>query len=264
MSSMASPCCLSSLGTANTGPMPISSGSQPATASARNVPSGVSPRCSASFAPMITQAEAPSESWLALPAVMKPPSRTDWSDASPSRVVSGRLPSSLLSVTGSKLSAFVFLSTTFLIDGSGAISWMKRPACGAALALERISVLRLAGDAVARRHDISGLDHRHPQRGFVLLEPVLIDRLAVRILHQADAFEPAAHHHLGLAQHDAVRRHGDRLQARTAETVDGDARDRDRQAGAHRGKARDVLARGALRHGAAKDHVLDLARLDAS
>src|SRR6516164_10578923 len=72
MSSMASPCCLSSLGTANTGPMPISSGSQPATASARNVPSGVSPRCSASFASMITQAEAPSESWLALPAVMKP------------------------------------------------------------------------------------------------------------------------------------------------------------------------------------------------
>src|SRR5262249_4124767 len=118
MSSMASPCCFSSLGTANTGPMPISSGSQPATASARNVPSGVSPRCSASFAPMITQAEAPSQSWLAL----------------------------------------------------------------------RISVLRLAGDAVARRHDISGLDHRHPQRGFVLLEPVLIDRLAVRVLHQADAF----------------------------------------------------------------------------
>src|SRR5262245_29659563 len=132
MSSMASPCCLSSLGTANTGPMPISSGSQPATASARNAPSGVSPRCSASFASMITQAEAPSESWLALPAVMKPPSRTGWSDESPSRVVSGRLPSSLLSVTGSKLSAFVFLSTTFLIDGSGAISWVKRPACCAA------------------------------------------------------------------------------------------------------------------------------------
>src|SRR5262245_7736287 len=56
---------------------------------------------------------------------------------------------------------------------------------GAALALERISVLRLAGDAVARRHDISGLDHRHPQRGFMLLEPVLIDRLAVRLLPPA-------------------------------------------------------------------------------
>src|SRR5262249_43399646 len=51
--------------------------------------------------------------------------------------------------------------------------------------------------------------------------------------------------------------------ARAAEAVDGDARDRDRQAGAHRGKARDVLARGALGHGATEDHVLDLARLDA-
>ena len=48
-------------------------------------------------------AEAPSESWLALPAVMKAPSpRTGLSLARPSRVVSGRLPSSLDSVTISR------------------------------------------------------------------------------------------------------------------------------------------------------------------
>jgi hypothetical protein len=61
------------LGTANTGPMPISSGSQPATAKPRKMPSGLRPRCSASFASITTQAEAPSENWLALPAVITPP-----------------------------------------------------------------------------------------------------------------------------------------------------------------------------------------------
>ena len=50
--------------------MPISSGSQPATAKPRNVPSGFRPFFSASFALITTQAEAPSDSWLALPAVM--------------------------------------------------------------------------------------------------------------------------------------------------------------------------------------------------
>ena len=50
--------------------MPISSGSQPATAKPRNVPSGFSPFFSAILALITTQAQAPSESWLALPAVM--------------------------------------------------------------------------------------------------------------------------------------------------------------------------------------------------
>ena len=45
------------------------------------------------------QAEAPSESWLALPAVMVPFSRTGLRLASPSVVVPGRLPSSFVSVT---------------------------------------------------------------------------------------------------------------------------------------------------------------------
>ena len=74
MSSIDRPFALSSFGTANTGPMPISSGSQPATAKPRKRPSGFMPRCSASFSFITTAAEAPSENWLALPAAMQPPS----------------------------------------------------------------------------------------------------------------------------------------------------------------------------------------------
>jgi hypothetical protein len=50
--------------------MPISSGSSPLTAMPRKNPSGSMLRCSASFASITTHADAPSESWLALPAVM--------------------------------------------------------------------------------------------------------------------------------------------------------------------------------------------------
>ena len=57
-------------------------------------------RCSASFASITTHADAPSESWLALPAVMfLPGPRTGSSFARPSRVVSARLPSSFVSTT---------------------------------------------------------------------------------------------------------------------------------------------------------------------
>ena len=53
--------------------MPISSGSQPATAKPRKRPSGFRPFCSASSRCITTQAPAPSQNWLALPAVTTPP-----------------------------------------------------------------------------------------------------------------------------------------------------------------------------------------------
>ena len=116
-------------GTANTGPIPISSGSQAATASPRKIPSGCSPRRSASFASMTTHAEAPSESWLALPAVMCPFSPvTGLSAARPSSVVSGRLPSSCLSSVSSMRVSPDALSTTTFFVGIGTISASKRPA----------------------------------------------------------------------------------------------------------------------------------------
>jgi len=62
-------------------PMPISSGSQPAATKPRKMPSGFKPRFDASLSLMITEALAPSDNWLALPAVMVNPSRApagDW------------------------------------------------------------------------------------------------------------------------------------------------------------------------------------------
>ena len=79
-------------------------------------------RCSANLLSITTHAEAPSDNWLALPAVMKPPSRTGFNDDSPSRFVPGRLPSSFSSTTSSKVISFVSLFITPLFDGSGTIS----------------------------------------------------------------------------------------------------------------------------------------------
>ena len=61
------------MGTAKTGPMPISSGSQPATAKPRKRPSGFRPFFAAYFSLTTAQAPAPSLNWLALPAVTTPP-----------------------------------------------------------------------------------------------------------------------------------------------------------------------------------------------
>ena len=73
MSSTFRPAFFNSLGIANTGPMPISSGSQPATAKPRKTPSGCKPLAAAACALMTMDIEAPSENWLALPALMTPP-----------------------------------------------------------------------------------------------------------------------------------------------------------------------------------------------
>ncbi len=115
--------------------MPISSGEQPAEAKPRKVPSGVSPRRAASSADISTLAEAPSESWLALPAVMKAPSpRTGLSLARPSRVVSGRLPSSLASRVSTCRVSPVALSVTAMTALIGTISSSNSPAsCAAAV-----------------------------------------------------------------------------------------------------------------------------------
>ena len=179
--------------------MPISSGSQPATARPRKMPSGRSPRCSASIFSISTHAEAPSESWLALPAVMNfPAPRTGSSFASPARVVSGRLPSSARSVTSSKLAAPLSLSVTCMVVVSGTISSSKRPACCAAAVRcwlsTRVLVLRLAADPVAFGDDVGRLDHRHPQRRLLLHAATLRGRGSLlRIaLHQADRLDAAA------------------------------------------------------------------------
>src|SRR6516225_7914838 len=127
MSSILMPVRWSRRGTANTGPMPISSGSQPATAKPRKMPIGLTLRLAASVSDMSTQAEAPSESWLALPAVMNWSSpRTGLSLARPSKLVSGRLPSSFSKVTVRLEISFVSLFSTCMTEVRGTISWSGR------------------------------------------------------------------------------------------------------------------------------------------
>ena len=82
---------------------------------------------------MTTQAAAPSDSWLAFPAVIVPPSVTGGSEASPSAVVPGRLHSSALSVTGPRCTSPGPRSTTRRWVEMGTISASKRPfSCAAA------------------------------------------------------------------------------------------------------------------------------------
>ena len=76
---------------------------------------------------MTTHADAPSESWLALPAVIVPFSRTGFSPERPSIVVVGRLPSSWLNSTSPKLMSPVALSRIIFVAFIAMISSSKAP-----------------------------------------------------------------------------------------------------------------------------------------
>src|SRR3546814_17726528 len=107
----------------------MSAGSLPATGMPTERPSGVSPRFSATLASITTQADEPSESWLALPAVIVWPSPiTGFRLASPSRVVSGRLHSSLFATTSFSLHSLVSFSITHLVALHAPISLAHLPA----------------------------------------------------------------------------------------------------------------------------------------
>ncbi|MCY1372973.1 hypothetical protein D9M69_602170 [compost metagenome] len=124
---------LSTLGMAKTGPMPISSGSQPATAKPRKRPRGFRPFCWAYFSSTTTQAPPPSENWLALPAEIRPPGMAERMPLMPSLVVPGRMPSSFSIVT-SLVRRPITGSATPASTVMGAISALKRPASSAAVA----------------------------------------------------------------------------------------------------------------------------------
>jgi hypothetical protein len=133
MSSILRPRRFSTFGTANTGPIPISSGSQPATAKPRKRPSGCSPRCCAIVSFMTTTAPAPSLNWLALPAEMTPPGIAGRMSLMPSYVVPARMPSSCDTVTSFERIP-ITASATPAIVVTGMISASKRPASRAAVA----------------------------------------------------------------------------------------------------------------------------------
>src|SRR5215831_16746357 len=138
----------------------------------------------------------------------------------------------------------LFLEEAFLLSARRAL-----------LARQRVLILGLAGDLVALGHDLGRVAHDHVERGLVLLDP----RVGIAVaLHHADALESAANGGLGPSQDDLMGGHGDGLEPRRAEAVDGGAGHGDGEAGAEERDARHVVALGAVGLGAAHDHVLDL------
>ena len=152
---------------------------------------GVSPVLGRS-ASITTQADAPSDSWLALPAVIDFPSRTGLSAASPSIVVSGRLPSSPSSVTCSRSRP----GSCRRSSSSAAARSRRRIACLRPVAVRRW--LSSAKASCASRltvplcDDVRCVDHWHVDRRPMLHDPFVVDRHALAVLHQADASETAA------------------------------------------------------------------------
>ena len=83
---------------------------------------------------MTTHAAAPSENWLALPAATVPPGSAGLIFATPSYVVSARMPSSAAIVTSFVPMCDVSLSATPIVTVIGTISAVNLPAAAAAAA----------------------------------------------------------------------------------------------------------------------------------
>ena len=109
--------------------MPISSGSQPATAKPRKVPSGFRPFFSASFALITTQARSAIGKLARVAGrdVAAFAHRLERREAF--EIGIGAIAFVALQRDIFDALALVFLSTTFFRDGSGTISSLKRPAC---------------------------------------------------------------------------------------------------------------------------------------
>mmetsp|Transcript_104991 Transcript_104991/g.302110 ORF Transcript_104991/g.302110 Transcript_104991/m.302110 type:complete len:337 (-) Transcript_104991:247-1257(-) len=132
MSSMVKPAFSKAGGMAKAGPMPMSLGSTPTIAKLRMRATMGRPSFFASLRRAMRRSEAPSESWLALPAVVEPPSlKLAFSLAKDSIVTPSRGPSSFVTVTC--LTSPVFLSLMNVVTGT--ISESNSPFFWAAIAL---------------------------------------------------------------------------------------------------------------------------------
>jgi len=88
----------------------------------------------------------------------------------------------------------------FLIEPAG------RLACGRTLlALQRVLVLRFARDVVLLRDVVGGVEHRHIDVGRMTQKPLFGVELGVDIvLHHRDRFDAAADDHVGIINDDAL------------------------------------------------------------
>ena len=212
-----------------------------------------------------------------LPAVTVPPSgrKAGRSRASASSVVSARGCSSRSTTSGSPFRCGTAIGTIWSSN---------RPASMAATARCWLSSANASWRS--RRHApalgdvLGGLAHRvrvvplgeprvdePPAEGRVgqLARAAVARRLGLeldvrRARHRLDA---AADEHVAVADRDRVRRGVDRLEARAAQPVDGQAADLDREVGQQQRHPGDVAVVLAGLVGAAEDDVLDEGRVDA-
>jgi hypothetical protein len=214
------------------------------------------------LASISTTAAAPSESCEALPAVMKLPGPlTGSSLARPSSRGVGAI--ALVAIDHVVDDAFFLRLLVdhlhlglhrddLVLELAGLLGGRH-----AALRFQRILVLVFAADLVALGDDVGGVDHRHVDRRRDLQQLGIVVFARAAAAGEADRLHAAGHDHVGAVIDDVARGHGDRLQARGAEAVDGDAAGGDRQAGQQRGVAAQVLgAVGDVAHEAVLDRFL--------
>src|SRR5690554_5475128 len=174
---------------------------------------------------MTVHTEAPSESWLALPAVTNwPGPRTASSDANPSNVVFGRLHSSRSRVTCFSLTSPVSLSLTSIVASKGTISSSNLPDCwAAAVRCWEISAYSSCASRLTLTlgDNIGRFDHRQVQFRLVLHQPFVSSTEAIKfvVLNQGDGLYATSHDGRYLLRHHALRSNSNGLQAGAAEPV---------------------------------------------
>ena len=123
---------------------------------------------------------------------------------------------------------------------------------------QRKFVGRFARDAEALRHPLGGQSHGEICVRIMIDQPRIRRNLVPAHGNHRHRFRAAGDNHFRAAAHDALRRHGNRLQSGRAEAIDRHRRNFDRQPGAQRCDAGHVHPLLGLGHGAAEDHVFNL------
>ena len=241
---------------ATAGPMPISSGSTPATWKVTSSPSGVKPSSSALARGISSSRAAPSEVCEEFPAV-----------ETPSTLKTGRSlprPSTVLSRGPSSVSKTTSLPSDRGGDGDDLVLEPARLDGRQRLGVRGDAEGILVGPAhpVAGGHGLAGDPHRLVGAGPVGRQPGVGGRLLPAHGHQAHRLDAAGQHDLRPAGDDLRRPRRQGLEARRAEAVHGHRRHAHRQAGPQHGDAGHVHALLAFGEGAAQDHIVDGGRVE--
>ncbi len=215
----------------------------------------------------MTQADDPSLSWLALPAVMLVPGP---STGCSERQALERRVGAIALVLGKRDFPLRDLAGFLVLDGHrhgrGDDFRVEAPfglsGCSALLGLKRIFVLALAADLVALGDGLRGAEHGHVDvlvhgdQRWIAADPHF------RSLDEADRILAARGDDIHPVDDDLLGGRGDRHQARGALAVDRLRADGDGAAGAKRDLPADIARLRALGQDGAPDDVVDLARLD--